>query len=56
MKRDLLDFAGSDAHDTLQRPPSIGACATMLEKQMGYSYARRILIENPSKIVEENHG
>ena len=35
MKRDLLDFAGSDAHDTLQRPPSIGACATMLEKQMG---------------------
>lgn len=55
MKRDLLDFVGSDSHGTRKRPPEMGACAAAMEKQMGSSYAKHILIENPSGIIEENH-
>ncbi len=51
MKKELLHFIGSDAHDLGERASSIGPCAEYIEKLMGINYAKRILIENP-KLLE----
>lgn len=53
MKRDLLHFVGTDAHGIRRRTPNMGACAVYLEKKMGTEYARKILCENPEKILKE---
>ena len=51
MKKDLLHFVGSDAHDLGERAPAIGACAEYIEKVMGTEYAKRILIDNPKRLA-----
>lgn len=53
IKEDLVDFAGSDAHDMEQRAPDLGRCAEYLEKKKGLGYARKILVENPGMILAE---
>lgn len=53
IKRDLLHFIGSDAHNTSDRKPAIGKCAKYLEKMMGEAYVNRIMIENPREMIEE---
>jgi len=53
IKDNLLGFIGTDGHDTKMRCPSIAKCANYLEKKMGYDYAKKILIDNPQKIIDE---
>lgn len=58
MKMDFIHFIGSDAHDPHHRKPMMGKCAKYLTKIMGEEYARRILAENPQKLMEmgEDYG
>lgn len=51
MKNDFLHFIGTDGHDVKERPPHMAACAAYMEKKMGAEYTRRILVENPSRIL-----
>lgn len=53
MKKDLIHFVGSDAHNTKDRKPAMGKCAAYLEKTMGKAYMKKILIENPRELIEE---
>lgn len=51
MKRDLLHFVGSDAHNMKNRAPQMGRCAEYMEKYMGHDYTKQILIHNPQKML-----
>lgn len=51
MKRDLLHFVGSDAHDLKSRRPNIGRCAAYIERIMGADYRDRIMKINPQEIT-----
>lgn len=53
IKKDLLHFVGSDAHNTKDRKPMMGKCAEYLTKVMGKDYMEKILMENPLNIIEE---
>ena len=53
IKDNLVDFIATDGHDLNRRQPKIEKCANYLEKKMGYEYTRRILIDNPQKIIDE---
>lgn len=54
MRRDLLHFIGSDAHDTKRYKPDLDACARYLERTMGEDYRDRILVNNPREILERS--
>lgn len=54
MKRGLLHYIGSDAHNRSSRRPNIGACAAYLEKTMGPRHCSSILIRNPRKLTERS--
>ena len=53
MKRDLLHFVGSDAHNMKSRMPQMGRCAEYMEKYMGRDYTKQILIRNPKKMLQK---
>lgn len=51
MKEDLIDYIGSDTHDTKTRTQNLGKCANYVAKKMGEDYARKIFYDNPSNIL-----
>ena len=53
MKKDLIDFVGSDGHDLGRRAPHMGECAEKLIRWGGEDYARHLLCENPKMILED---
>lgn len=48
---DMIYLIGSDAHDLKKRPPKMGECAMLLQKKAGAHYAKKILCENPTTIL-----
>ena len=50
MNRNLVDFIGSDTHNTTSRKLNLEKCASYVTKKMGKAYARRIFYENPLRI------
>ena len=52
IKNDLIDFIGSDVHNTSDRASHIGQCAEMIAKKYGDAYANRIFRENPRMLFE----
>ena len=51
MKDDLIDFVGTDGHNSKDRSPEMGKCVRQMVKVMGEEYARRVLIDNPADII-----
>lgn len=47
MRRGLVHFLASDAHDSKHRPPSMDAAASYVRKQYGDELAEVLLEENP---------
>lgn len=47
----LVDFVGTDAHDTHHRAPLLAKCAGVLQRKYGSEYARQILGENAREIL-----
>lgn len=53
LKEKLVDFIGSDAHDTRSRKVNIGRCAEWIVQQYGEEYAGQLLIDNPASLFLE---
>lgn len=51
MKKELVHYIASDAHNLKTRPFLLRECADYVAKKWGKTTARRIFIENPSKII-----
>ena len=55
MKKDLIHFIGTDAHSNRSRAPYLQDCVRYLEKKFGSSYVKRILEENPAKMLKNEY-
>jgi len=53
MKKDLIDFVGSDAHRSDTRIPGIKKAWDCTLKTMGQEYAHRLFIDHPSRLFSE---
>ena len=53
LKKGLVDFIGSDAHNTSDRGTHIGECADFVERKYGSHTARRIFIHNPQMFTAD---
>ena len=51
LKKHMVDFIGSDAHDLEERIPNLDACAAYVEKRFGAEYAKEIFVNNPNCIL-----
>ena len=51
MKKDMVQFIASDAHNIKDRPSRLGQCAKYVERKWGRDRALRIFEENPSRII-----
>ena len=58
LKSGLIEFVGSDAHDTKERRPVMRECRQYLNKRLGAAQTRQILENNPGAIFrgEKLHG
>lgn len=58
LKRDLIHFIATDAHDSRERKPKMKECVEYLKKQLGEEKVRQILEENPMRMLrgEELNG
>lgn len=52
LKKQLVHYIASDAHNMNTRPVDLGKCAEFVEKKYGKSYAEKIFIDNPKKIIQ----
>lgn len=52
MRRGLLHFVGTDAHNSRDRRPNLKKCSRYMERIMGDAYRDQILISNPIEIFE----
>ncbi|MDO4345512.1 MAG: capsular biosynthesis protein [Eubacteriales bacterium] len=55
LQEDLVHFVGSDAHNMEKRKPYFDKCAALLEKKAGAQQARRLLLENPAKLIANEY-
>lgn len=54
IKYGLVQFVGTDCHNTAERKPTLGKAAEYLEKLIGSDYVKKILIDNPRKLIIED--
>ena len=52
LDQEMLSFIATDAHDMRARAPQMADCAAYLCKKYSSDYARWLLYENPSCILE----
>ncbi len=50
LKEELVDFIGSDAHNTERRTNNIGSCYTKIQKKLGKEKADIIFHNNPKRV------
>lgn len=53
LERNLVQFIASDVHDKERRKPYIKEVFTYISKYYGEDRAKTLLIENPSKIIND---
>lgn len=51
LKYNLIDFIATDSHSDKIRKPKIKKCAEYIKKKFGKEYVKRILTENPNKVL-----
>ena len=52
LKREMVHFMATDAHDNDRRAPYMAKEAAHIAKRYGEDYCRRLLVENPAKVIE----
>ncbi len=52
LKRELVHFVASDAHDELHRPPVLSTCFRFISRRYGADYAARLFWENPGAVIQ----
>ena len=55
LKYQMVDFIGSDAHNTTDRRTNLGECIRLVTKKYGEEYAKKIFCENPERIVTDSN-
>ncbi|MCM1155777.1 MAG: hypothetical protein NC314_08760 [Roseburia sp.] len=53
LKQHLVHFIASDAHDPERRAPHLAGCAAYVTRKYGESYAGKLFVENPERILED---
>ena len=52
LKKKLVHFVATDAHNCENRTPELEQCARWIEKKYGQTYARQLLWDNASRVIE----
>lgn len=52
IREGLVHFLGSDCHRITERKPNLGVAADYLKKKVGEDVLHELLVENPSRILE----
>lgn len=55
MKKNLVHFVATDAHSNRTRGPYLDECVKYIEKKLGEDYVRRLLIENPVRMLNNEY-
>lgn len=55
LKRQMVHFVATDAHDTGRRAPAMKECAEYLAKRYGEAYTKRLLIRNPQAVLKDDY-
>lgn len=53
LKRQLVHFIATDAHDLDKRAPSLSKCADYVRKKYGEDYSGKLFYENPLSVIED---
>lgn len=53
LKKHLVHFIATDAHDMEKRAPYLAACADYVGKKFGEDYRRKLFYENPADILRQ---
>ena len=51
LRKGLVHFIASDAHDTVHRPPRLTQARELLTEQLGADTANMLLVENPGAVI-----
>ena len=51
LKKELVDFVATDAHDAKSRAPELLECRNYITRKFGEDYSDRILYDNPLKVI-----
>ena len=51
LKKELVDFVASDAHDAVSRSPELLECRNYITRKFGEEYSDRVLYDNPLKVI-----
>jgi protein-tyrosine phosphatase len=51
MRRSLVHFVASDAHDTTDRPPRLDTAFEAISKRIGQPHAEHLCIRNPQAVI-----
>ena len=51
LKKDVVHFLATDAHDTVRRPPILSQARKIVEKEFGPDVARVLVEENPAAVL-----
>ena len=55
MKKNLVHFVATDAHSNRTRGPYLDEWVKYIEKKLGEDYVRRLLIENPERMLNNEY-
>lgn len=55
LKQRLVHFVATDAHNAGKRSPAIYECARYIEKKYGQEYAKRLLTDNPMRVINDEY-
>ena len=54
LRKELVDFIASDAHNMETRPVLLAECMKKVEKKFGEGYMEKLFRENPARIFEKH--
>lgn len=55
LKRGLVHFVATDAHDSDRRSPKIADCATQITGRYDEQYAKELLWDNPFRVLQDEY-
>ena len=55
LKRRLIHFVATDAHDLDRRKPCLSKCAEYIKKKYGESTGRRLFYDNPMCVLKDEY-
>lgn len=54
LKKELVDFVATDAHDAGSRAPELLECRNYITRKFGEEYSDRVLYDNPLKVINKD--